>query len=230
MVTLSIFEDGIPPVFRIVFDDQWNGAKPDLSTIAVVTKRKERNTVSEQKFTFTDSVSTEFLQSTVDIPEPHEFDATLSFTTTAAQSYDIEFREEEGHHDSHENEYTAVDGKAIKHDVDNNYRAALLHVTADAFVSVLVIIALLIEFELLSARDSRIGSYCCYHRFNCNYWAYTLIVDATAHLLDMNPNPTMQQHLKTKIESDGSFVTDLHIWYLGPGGTFSCYHYNYSAI
>ena len=118
MVTLSIFEDGIPPVFRIQFDDKWEGVKPTLANISVTTKRTENNQVSSQVFKFTDQVSKEFYQSTEDIPEPHEFDAVLTFQTDSgtSHSFPIEFREAEDHHASDNEHHGHGHGHGHGHD------------------------------------------------------------------------------------------------------------------
>ena len=234
MVTLSIFEDGIPPVFRIQFDDKWEGAKPTLANISVTTKRTENNQVSSQVFKFTDQVSKEFYQSTEDIPEPHEFDAVLTFQTASgsSHSFPIEFREAEDHHAS-DNEhgvemipvqngaYAPVKSNAAAKPaknihIDNNFRGALIHVVADAFVSCLVLIALVIEYEIpyihvLDPIVAIIGALVIIS------WGITLVCDTIINLLDMSPDNTMKEHMKKKIESDGSKVTDLHLWCLGPG-------------
>jgi Co/Zn/Cd efflux system component len=48
-------------------------------------------------------------------------------------------------------------------------------------------------------------------------WAYTLIRDTGAILLDMTPDRGMAERMRTTIETDGDRLTDLHLWRLGPG-------------
>lgn len=48
-------------------------------------------------------------------------------------------------------------------------------------------------------------------------WAYSLIRDAGAILLDRNPDSAMAKHMPAAIEADGDHLTDLHLWRLGPG-------------
>jgi len=48
-------------------------------------------------------------------------------------------------------------------------------------------------------------------------WAYTLIRDTGAILLDMTPDRGMAERMRTLIETDGDRLTDLHLWRLGPG-------------
>lgn len=100
--------------------------------------------------------------------------------------------------------------------MDNNFRAAILHVVMDAFVSVLVIIAISIagtvpHTNFLDPLAAIIGS------FVILSWAYQLIRDTSSNLLDMNPDLKMTAKLQEVLERDGSLVTDLHIWRLGPG-------------
>eukprot|EP01034_Spumella_vulgaris_P025149 gene25149-31571_t len=104
-----------------------------------------------------------------------------------------------------------------KYEMDNNYRAAIMHVVADAFVSVLVIIALLVvgwypSMHFLDPLVGMIGSLVILS------WGYILISDTSSNLLDMNPDVKMTGALKRMLEKDGTTkVTDLHIWRLGPG-------------
>jgi Co/Zn/Cd efflux system component len=48
-------------------------------------------------------------------------------------------------------------------------------------------------------------------------WAYSLVRDTSAVLLDMNPDESMAQRMRDTIETDGDRLTDLHLWRLGPG-------------
>ena len=48
-------------------------------------------------------------------------------------------------------------------------------------------------------------------------WAYTLIRDTGAILLDMTPDRDMAERMRATIETDGDRLTDFHLWRLGPG-------------
>lgn len=48
-------------------------------------------------------------------------------------------------------------------------------------------------------------------------WAYGLVRDTGAILLDVNPDPTLAEGLRSTVEQDGDTLTDLHLWRLGPG-------------
>ncbi len=113
-------------------------------------------------------------------------------------------------HDSHHDHDHAHD-----HHRDNNFRAALVHVVADAAVSVLVIAGLLLARAFgwlwMDPLAGIVGAVVIAS------WAFTLIRDAGAILLDMNPDRAMTEKLRGAIECDGDRLADLHLWRLGPG-------------
>src|SRR5262249_40693639 len=98
---------------------------------------------------------------------------------------------------------------------DNNLRAAVVHVLADAAVSIVVIVGLalglLFGWVWTDPAAGLLGA------FVTAAWAYTLIRDTGAILLDMNPDRDMAERMRTMIENDGDRLTDLHLWRLGPG-------------
>ena len=98
---------------------------------------------------------------------------------------------------------------------DNNMRAAIIHVMADAAVSVLVIVGLLLARAFgwlwMDPLAGIIGA-CVIAS-----WSYGLIRDTGAILLDRIPDRRLAEDLRTTIESDGSKLADLHLWRLGPG-------------
>lgn len=95
LVKLSVFETGVPPVFRLEFMEHGKAFLPAAATVAIETVRPGG---ARQTFAFVKRES--FLESTTDIPEPHEFDLTL---TTAhgdhTHTYAVEFREHGHTHD-----------------------------------------------------------------------------------------------------------------------------------
>ena len=98
---------------------------------------------------------------------------------------------------------------------DNNMRSAIVHVLADAGVSVLVIIALLFgRFLGWTWMDPVVG---LVGAIVIAAWSYSLIRDTGAILLDMNPDRGMAERMRAMIETDGDRLTDLHLWRLGPG-------------
>jgi len=113
------------------------------------------------------------------------------------------------HHDGHSH--------AADHRHDLNLRAAYIHVLADAFTSVLAIIALTGgKFAGWSWLDPIMGIVGSGVVFS---WAYTLMRDTSGILLDRTPpSSDLPDEIRRAVESDGdSLVTDLHVWQVGTG-------------
>ena len=101
------------------------------------------------------------------------------------------------------------------HHRDNNFRAAYIHVLADAATSVLAIAALVIA--MLSGwtwTDPAVG---IIGSVVIASWAYTLIRDAGSVLLDVSFDRTLERAIRARLEEGDDRVTDLHVWQLGPG-------------
>jgi len=117
---------------------------------------------------------------------------------------------EHGHQDEHEHVHA---GYAAHR--DNNLRAAVVHVLADAAVSIFVIVGLtlgrLLGWVWMDPAVGLVGAVVI------AAWAYTLIRDTGAILLDMTPDRGMAERMRATIENDGDRLTDLHLWRLGPG-------------
>jgi cation diffusion facilitator family transporter len=117
-----------------------------------------------------------------------------------------------GHHhahgDSHGDHHRA-------HHRDNNMRAAVVHVMADAAVSVLVIVGLVLARAFgwlwMDPLAGLIGALVIAN------WSVGLLRDTGNTLLDRTPDPRMAEDLRNLIEVEGDQVTDLHLWRLGPG-------------
>jgi cation diffusion facilitator family transporter len=101
------------------------------------------------------------------------------------------------------------------HHRDNNMRAAVVHVIADAAVSVLVIVGLLLARTFgwlwMDPLAGFIGA------LVIASWSVGLIRDTGANLLDRMPDPGMAEKVRVAVENEGDRVTDLHLWRLGPG-------------
>ena len=127
-----------------------------------------------------------------------------------------------GHQHAHDHDAHAHGGDGGVHEHahtaahrDNNMRAAVIHVLADAAVSVLVIIGLLLgRFLGWSWMDPVVGL--C-GAFVILTWSYSLVRDTGSILLDMTPDRGMAQRMRAVLEADGDQLTDLHLWRLGPG-------------
>ncbi len=185
-LAVEIHEDGVPPRFRV------RTAIPAGELVAETL----RPDGSLQTFAFV--ARDGWLVSVDEIPEPHEFVVQLS---RGPDRTSIRFEEHSHAHDTAHR--------------DNNMRAAVVHVMADAAVSVLVIVGLLLARAFgwlwMDPLAGIIGA------FVIASWAYGLIRDTGGILLDMNPDQNLTERLRRQIETDGDELTDLHIWRLGPG-------------
>jgi cation diffusion facilitator family transporter len=117
------------------------------------------------------------------------------------------------HHDEEPHQTEPADHGT--HHRDNNMRAAVIHVMADAAVSVLVIVGLLLARAFgwlwMDPLAGLIGALVIAN------WSVGLLRDTGAILLDRTPDPRMAESVRKLIESEGDQVTDLHLWRLGPG-------------
>jgi cation diffusion facilitator family transporter len=191
-VALEIFEHGVPPRFRLSFE---SNARPSADGVTIETVRPGG---VRQVFTFEDRGG--HLESVEEIPEPHAFDAHLRLDR-GGEPFSVAFEEHEH-----------AQGAAHR---DNNMRAAVIHVLADAAVSVLVIAGLLLgrffAWILMDPVAGMIGAVVI------AAWSFGLIRDTSAILLDMNPDRAMAERMRALIETDGDRLRDLHLWRLGPG-------------
>ncbi len=185
---ISIFEDGVPPRFRIEVSGAPLDAPPSIETL--------REDGSRQSFATADRGA--YFESVEEIPEPHAFDALIGFD---GETRRVVF-EEHMHADSRTGR-------------DNNMRAAIVHVIADAMVSVLVILGLVLAKTFgwlwMDPVAGLIGAAVIAS------WALALVRDTGAILLDMNPDQAMTSKLREAIEAKGDRLADLHLWRLGPG-------------
>lgn len=140
------------------------------------------------------------LESTTDIPEPHAFTAVLKL---GGQEHTVVF-EEHDHGYGHEG-----------HHRDHNMRAAYVHVLADAFVSVLAIIGLLLAKTFgwlwMDPLAGVVGALVIAN------WSYGLLRDTGGILVDMTPDKHIAGRIKIALEADGDTLLDLHVWRIGPG-------------
>jgi cation diffusion facilitator family transporter len=191
---VEVFEDNVPPRFRVRAD---TGALPAASDVTIETIRPDG---SRQLFSFKESRG--YLESRDEIPEPHAFLARIRLTRA-------------GEAEMHELEFEEHDHAGGTHHRDNNMRAAVVHVMADAAVSVLVIVGLLLARAFgwlwMDPLAGFIGALVIAN------WSVGLLRDTGAILLDRNPDPRMAEKVRIAIEGEGDRVTDLHLWRLGPG-------------
>ncbi|HZZ30716.1 MAG TPA: CDF family Co(II)/Ni(II) efflux transporter DmeF [Phenylobacterium sp.] len=188
VVELSIFEDGVPPRFRL----RAEGQSAFAGAVSIETIRPDG---SRQLFTMVNVGA--YLESVVEIPEPHAFAAQLRI---GREEHSVVF-DEHDHGNSHHR--------------DNNMRAAIVHVLADAAVSVLVItglvLARLFGWLWMDPLAGLVGA------FVIASWSFGLVRDTGAILLDMNPDRRLSDLIRRTVEAQGDKVCDLHLWRLGPG-------------
>lgn len=187
-LVLSIFEDGVPPRFRLGLR---NGSHLEAGAVDLDTVRPN-GTRETFKFVRRDG----YLESAEEIPEPHAFTVQL---TVGGETHSAVFTEHQ----------------AGAHSRDNNMRSAVIHVVADAMVSVLVIVGLLLArgfgWVWMDPLAGIIGA------IVIASWSYGLIRDTGAILLDMNPDRSLADEIRQAVEASGDEVADLHLWRLGPG-------------
>jgi cation diffusion facilitator family transporter len=190
LYALSIDEDGVAPRWRV---EALDGAAPETASIELERPGGRRETYAL-------AARDGALRSAATIPEPHEFVATLRLGAGTAEAAFVE--PDHGHaHDSVHR--------------DNNLRAAVVHVMADAAVSILVIVGLTLArgfgWLWMDPLAGLVGAGVIVS------WSIGLIRDAGAVLLDMNPDARLTAALRAAIERDGDTLVDLHLWRLGPG-------------
>jgi cation diffusion facilitator family transporter len=192
---LSIFEDGVPPRFRLRFSEPESARVSSLVTLRPDGQR--------QVFSFEDRG--DYWESREEIPEPHTFRAVVRL---AEGEHEVVFED----HAYEPHEEVGPVSAALR---DNSIRSAYIHVLADAVVSILAITGLVLARTFgwlwMDPLAGIVGAMVIAN------WSYGLLRDTGGILLDMSPDPALAERLRTTIESDGDRLVDLHLWRLGPG-------------
>ena len=118
---------------------------------------------------------------------------------------------EPGH--AHDGDHAHAHSSGHQH--DHNYRAATLHVLADALTSVLAIVALgaglLWGYRWLDPLVALAGGVLIAR------WALQVLRDSARSLVDASPDTALRDAVRSAIETDGDArVADLHVWQVGP--------------
>ncbi len=188
---LEIHESGVPPRFQLRAQ---TCVLPHAAHTTIETVRPDG-----ARHLFRMESRGDYMESVEEIPEPHTFTAHVR----SDSGVDGQTLFEEHHH-----------GHAGAHR-DNNMRAAVIHVMADAAVSILVIIGLVLAKTFgwlwMDPLAGIVGA-CVIAS-----WSYGLMRDTAAILLDMNPDRQLAEKLRKAIELDGDRLEDLHLWRIGPG-------------
>ncbi|HEV2695187.1 MAG TPA: nickel/cobalt efflux transporter [Verrucomicrobiae bacterium] len=116
---LSVFEEGVPPVFQLRAPA---GLRlPAAKDVSIETVRPDG---TRQTFHFV--AKKDFLESTTDIPEPHEFDATLKLGHGSHHhTARVEFREDahHNHHHGHDHSHDEAEVSGEYQDAHERYHA-----------------------------------------------------------------------------------------------------------
>jgi cation diffusion facilitator family transporter len=133
----------------------------------------------------------------------------------------VEHTHHSNEHDDHGNDHDrhhAHDDHAHGADAghqDSNYRAAYVHVLADALTSVLTIAGLSAAWAFgLNFIDPLVG---LVGMIVILSWALGLVRSAGGVLLDTVPDPALAERIRERIETGGDRLADLHLWQVGPG-------------
>jgi cation diffusion facilitator family transporter len=143
--------------------------------------------------------------------------AALGLCVNLASAWLLRETHDHGHdngvHDDGAHDHSAHEHAAHRH--DTNYRAAYVHVLADALTSVLTIAGLSAAWAFgWNFMDPVVG---LVGMMVIGSWTLSLVRTAGRVLLDTVPDAELAQAIRQRIETGGDRVTDLHLWQLGPG-------------
>jgi cation diffusion facilitator family transporter len=121
--------------------------------------------------------------------------------------------------DDHDHHAAAEHGHGHHHDddhADHNLRAAYLHVTADAAVSLLALAGLsagrLLGWAWMDPVMGILGALVIAN------WSWGLVRRAGAVLLDLQAEAGLVREITRRLEAEGDDrIADLHLWRVGPG-------------
>ena len=115
IVTLSIFEDGAPPRFRLQLE---RDGPLDAAAVALETMRPDG-----RRQTFAFAKRGDFWESTQDIPEPHAFDVNLVLGAAGqSRSYVVAFAEHDHNHAGDDAEAMDAHARAHAHAIEANFK------------------------------------------------------------------------------------------------------------
>jgi nickel/cobalt exporter len=119
IMALEVFEDGVPPRFRVRFE---TGHGWHAKDVVIVTDRPNNN---RQPFTLVDKGG--YLESVEEIPEPHEFTARVSLGHgDHTHDYDVTFSEDSHDHEGlnvgEDGEYLDAHARAHANDISKRFK------------------------------------------------------------------------------------------------------------
>ena len=117
-----------------------------------------------------------------------------------------------GHHPRHHDGHRHTHHHGHHH--DHNFNAAYLHVLADAFTSVLAIVALAggawFGLSWLDPAVALLGAAVI------GEWSWRMLGRTASALVDATEDPAISQRIRDLIEADGDAkLADLHVWQVG---------------
>lgn len=114
LLTVEVFEDGVPPRWRV---RSGKGAPPAAKSVGLVTTRPDGST---EAFSFVSRG--DYLESTADIAEPHEFKASVTLSHgDHGHSYDLDFHEHHHHDHGPDGETTDAHERAHAKDIARRF-------------------------------------------------------------------------------------------------------------
>jgi cation diffusion facilitator family transporter len=121
-----------------------------------------------------------------------------------------------GHAPSHDHDHDHDRDHPHGHTHDHNFRAAYMHVIADAFTSLLAIAALAgglwWGLAWLDPAVALVGAVVI------GRWAVGVLRESARALVDASAPPRLAAQVRALIEGDGDAkLADLHVWQVGPG-------------
>ncbi|MGG6892590.1 nickel/cobalt efflux transporter [Rhizobium sp. BR 315] len=152
MMALEVFEDGVPPRFRIRFESGHGWAAKDVT---LVTERRDG---ARQGFTFADTGG--YLESLEEIPEPHEFKAQVSLGHgNHTHDYDVIYSEGAHDHqglavgdgeymDAHERAHAQDIARRFKNQTVTNWQIVMFGLTGGLIPCPAAITVLLLCLQL----------------------------------------------------------------------------------
>ncbi len=144
--------------------------------------------------------------------------AALGLVVNLISAWLLHDGHDHGHHahsDDHDHDHEHDDDHGHHHH-DFNLKSAYAHVAADALVSVMAIVGLVLGRQFgWSFLDPIMGFA---GAFFIARWSILLMRGTGAVLVDFQPVGLTRQ-IRKRLETDGAKVTDLHVWRLGPGHT-----------
>jgi cation diffusion facilitator family transporter len=138
----------------------------------------------------------------------------VSILHKGSHSHGHDHHHHKDHHHSCKHEHDHHHHQDHDHAKDHNHNSAYAHIMADAFTSILAIIALALgQWKGWSWLDPAVGILGGIVVFK---WSLGIISETGKDLLDAHDPSINKEKLIHSLERDGSQVVDLHLWKLAP--------------